>query len=103
MNAQRLIISNRAAARPVDGWIHIVPKGELANAEAGIVQVLDEPALEAILASLEQESQRLGGHWPGLYAGASISSMTRERTAKRWRGSSISRSGPMAFGPGTTG
>jgi hypothetical protein len=69
MNKQRLIILNRAAPQPADGWIHIVPQGELPNAEAGIVQVLDEPALDSILANLEQEKSRLGGNWPGVYAG----------------------------------
>jgi len=66
---QRLIVFNRAALTSAGGWIHIVPKGELTNAEAGIVQVLDEAALEAILAALEKDRQRLGDKWPGLYAG----------------------------------
>ena len=66
---QRIIIVNRAALAPVDGWIHIVPKGELPNAEAGIVQVLDDPSLDAILANIARDKNLLGANWPGLYAG----------------------------------
>jgi len=69
MNTQRLIIFNRATLEPVDGWIHIVPKGELPNAEAGIVQVLDEQALDSILANIKKDQNRLGDNWPGVYAG----------------------------------
>src|ERR1700761_1368148 len=65
----RLIICNRASATAVDGWIHIVPKGELPNAAAGLVQVLDDTSLDAILANIAQEKKRLGANWPGIYAG----------------------------------
>lgn len=68
MNATHLIILNRAAAT-ADGWIHIVPKGELPNREAGIVQVLDDVALDSILAGIAADQQRLGNKWPGVYAG----------------------------------
>lgn len=67
MNPTHLIITNRAAV--VDGWIHIVPKGELPNRAANIVQVLDETALDSILANIEKDRARLGNKWPGIYAG----------------------------------
>jgi polyhydroxyalkanoate synthesis regulator phasin len=63
-----LIITNRAAS-VADGWIHIVPKGELPNRAAGLVQVLDDAALDSILAGIEADRQRLGNKWPGIYAG----------------------------------
>lgn len=72
MNESHLIILNRQspiANRQSDGWIHIVPKGELPNREAGIVQVLDDPALDSILAGIDADRQRLGNKWPGVYAG----------------------------------
>ena len=44
---ERVVIFNRAPkSRP--GWIHIVPKGELPNPEAKIVQVLDDKSQEKI-------------------------------------------------------
>lgn len=64
-----LIITNRSAAAVTDGWIHIVPKGELPNRAAGIVQVLDDAALDSILDGLMADKERLGDRWPGLYAG----------------------------------
>lgn len=67
MNATHLIIFNRAAT--ADGWIHIVPKGELPNRAAGITQVLDDAALDAILANIAADQSRLGDKWPGIYAG----------------------------------
>lgn len=61
------LLRNRAG---VDGdWIHIVPKGEVPNAEAGIVQVLDDAALDSILQNLRADADRLGPRWPGLYGG----------------------------------
>jgi hypothetical protein len=51
------------------GWMHVVPRGELPNKEAGIVQVLDEKALDAILANIASERTRLGDRWPGIYIG----------------------------------
>jgi phage I-like protein len=62
------IILNRAVATS-DGWIHIVPKGELPNRAAGVIQVLDEVALDSILGNITAEAQRLGNKWPGIYAG----------------------------------
>jgi hypothetical protein len=70
MNAnQRIVILNRAALQSVDGWIHIVPKGDLPNAEAGIVQVLDDTSLDSILDGITKDKNRLGDKWPGIYAG----------------------------------
>lgn len=63
-----LVIRNRAAS-VADGWIHIVPRGELPNRAAGIVQVLDDAALDAILAGIAADRARLGDKWPGVYAG----------------------------------
>lgn len=65
----RWVILNRAAPISNDGWIHIVPKGELPNAAAGIVQVLDETAHDSMLAGIAADKQRLGDNWPGIYAG----------------------------------
>jgi hypothetical protein len=69
MATNRLTIQNRLPAEPTGGWIHIVPKGELPNRAAGIVQVLDDVSLDSILAGLNADKQRLGNRWPGLYAG----------------------------------
>lgn len=63
------LISNRSALQSANGWIHIVPKGELPNSEAGLVQLLDDESLDAILASIAADKQRLGDKWPGIYAG----------------------------------
>ena len=64
-----VVIFNRAPLAAQDGWIHIVPKGELPNAEAGIVQVLDDASMDAILAGIDKDKNRLGDKWPGIYAG----------------------------------
>lgn len=67
MNSTHLIITNRAA---ISGdWIHVVPKGELPNREAKLVQVLDDAALDSILANIAADRARLGERWPGIYAG----------------------------------
>lgn len=68
MNPTHLIITNRSGS-VADGWIHIVPMGELPNRAAGLVQVLDETALNSILAGIESDKARLGNKWPGIYAG----------------------------------
>ena len=60
------LILNRTGA---DGWLHLVPKGELFHPEAGVTQVLDDTALDAILANLHADAAKLGNRWPGLYAG----------------------------------
>lgn len=69
MNPTHLIIFNRATAGIEAEWIHIVPKGELPNREAGVVQVLDDAALTRILANIEADKAKLGDRWPGIYAG----------------------------------
>ena len=69
MNAGHLIIRNRTALASQEGWIHVVPKGELPNREAGIVQVLDDAALDAIMLGIAKDKERLGNRWPGVYAG----------------------------------
>lgn len=65
----RSILHNRGAELGDGHWIHIVPKGELPNGAAGIVQVLDDKALDSILANLKSDENRLGNRWPGLYGG----------------------------------
>ena len=42
-------ILNREFQHPADGWYHIEPTGEHANRTAGVVQVIDAPACEAIV------------------------------------------------------
>jgi len=69
MKKSHIVIFNRSALQSADGWIHIVPKGELPNREAGIVQVLDDASLGAIMDGIAQDRQRLGDNWPGIYAG----------------------------------
>ena len=69
MKKSHVVIFNRSALSSADGWIHIVPKGELPNREAGIVQVLDDASLGAIMDGIAQDRQRLGDKWPGIYAG----------------------------------
>jgi len=66
---QLLRICNRVPAAVDNGWIHIVPMGELPNAAAGIVQVLDDQAMDAILAGIDKDKNRLGDNWPGIYGG----------------------------------
>jgi len=86
MNQSHVIIRNRAALASDSGWIHIVPKGELPNAEAKIVQVLDEPALDSILANITAAKNRLGDKWPGIYAGREhfIYDDTQDSAALGW-------------------
>ena len=69
MKKSHVVIFNRSALSSADGWIHIVPKGDLPNREAGIVQVLDDASLGAIMDGIAQDRQRLGDKWPGIYAG----------------------------------
>lgn len=86
MNHSHVIIRNRAPLASKDGWIHIVPKGELPNAEAGIVQVLDDASMDAILAGIEKDKNRLGDRWPGIYAGREhfIYDDTQDSAALGW-------------------
>jgi len=66
---EHVVIFNRAPLVSTDGWIHIVPKGELPNSQAKIVQILDDTALDSILAGIEKVKNRMGDKWPGIYAG----------------------------------
>jgi hypothetical protein len=66
--SEKVFIYNRSASDA--SWIHIVPKGELTNKAAGIVQLLDDKALNNILANIEKDRLRMGeDNWPGIYAG----------------------------------
>ena len=67
MNFPRLTIQNRLSAEPDAGWIHIVPKGDLPNHSAGIVQVLDDVSLRSIMAGIESDKASQGAKWPGIY------------------------------------
>jgi len=69
MNNHRITIQNRLPSEPEAGWIHIVPKGELPNRDAGIVQVLDDVSLDSILSGIAADKSRLGNRWTGVYAG----------------------------------
>jgi len=48
---------------PKDGWIHIAPKGEYPH-PSGIIQVLDEESIEAMVNRFVEESK--GENFPGL-------------------------------------
>jgi hypothetical protein len=63
------LIYNRDGSLGDNGWVHIVPRGELPNGEAGVVQVLDDIALDSIISSFNAEKSRLGDRFPGLYFG----------------------------------
>lgn len=66
---KHIIISNRASLASDGGWIHIVPNGELPNADGKIVQVLDDTSMDSILANIQKDKTRLGDKWPGIYGG----------------------------------
>lgn len=65
----KLLISNRSLivdyTDALPKRIHIVPRGELPNAEAGIVQVLDEKAINSILKNLRDKQAKHGGLYLG--------------------------------------
>ncbi len=69
MSLPKVIINRSGPLLSEQGWIHIVPKGELPNSEAGMIQLLDDKSLDSILANIEQDKNRLGDKWPGVYAG----------------------------------
>jgi hypothetical protein len=50
-------------------WVLAVPRGEIPNEQSGIVQVVDDIALNSIVANLDEEKRRLGGRFPGIYFG----------------------------------
>lgn len=55
-------ISNRDAAGkftlPTDGWFHLVPRGEFAHPESGLMQVLDAPSLQAMVNRFTEEAKQ---------------------------------------------
>lgn len=70
MNTRQLIITNRAlpldyAAGELPRRIHIVPRGELYNKAAGVTQVLDDKAIDSILADLQDVKAKNGGLYLG--------------------------------------
>jgi hypothetical protein len=63
------LIYNRDGSLGENGWVHIVPRGELPNLASGVVQVLDDIGLNAIISSFNAEKRQLGNRFPGLYFG----------------------------------
>lgn len=64
-----LLLSNRSTPLAYNGdalptRIHIVPRGELFNQEANVTQILDDKAIDSILADLKSKA-----HAGGLYMG----------------------------------
>lgn len=49
---------------PADGWVQVLAIGDFPNAEAGIVQHVDQEALDAIIADFKTQSST--DNWPGL-------------------------------------
>ena len=64
-----LTLTNRSPAAITPEWIHIVPRGELYNADAGLTQVMDDASLKSILANINRDRDRLGDKWTGVYLG----------------------------------
>ena len=67
-----LFLSNRSTplsytSGELPARIHIVPRGELFNQEANVTQVLDDQAIDSILADLRDKSKT-----GGLYLGESL-------------------------------
>lgn len=84
-----------------DGWIHIVPKGDLPHAEAGVVQVLDDTALDAILANLRADAAKLGNRWPGLYGGEEHFIYDAEKSSEAfWWGKEFEKRADGIWGKG---
>lgn len=57
-------ILNRNFEHPADGWYHIEPKGEFPNEEAGVVQVIDDSALQTIVNRFNEAAGK--PNFPGL-------------------------------------
>lgn len=53
-------ILNRDFKHPDDGWYCIEPKGEHLNAEANVIQVIDDEASQSIVNNFNAEADRLG-------------------------------------------
>ena len=65
-----VVILNRAGGElSRDGLILAVPAGELYNAEADKKQVMDSTSLRSITADWDEQKQRLGADFPGIYVG----------------------------------
>lgn len=67
---KKVILTNRAlpldySSGEMPARIHIVPRGELFNKEAGVTQVLDDKALDSILADLKNRHAMQGGLYMG--------------------------------------
>ena len=52
-----LLLNRDGFQMPADGWYQIAPLGEFAHAQAGVVQVLDREACEAMVNRFRSESQ----------------------------------------------
>jgi hypothetical protein len=55
MNA--LLLNREGFSMPADGWYQIAPVGEFAHAQAGLVQVVDREACEAMVNRFRAEAQ----------------------------------------------
>lgn len=49
-------VLNREFKHPADGWYHIEPKGEHANPGAGVIQVIDEEAIQSIVSRFNADA-----------------------------------------------
>jgi len=52
-----LLLNRDGFQMPADGWYQIAPLGEFAHAQAGVVQVIDREACEAMVNRFRSESQ----------------------------------------------
>lgn len=57
-NPGNLPVLNRNFNKPSDGWYHIAPTGEYPHPETGLLQVLDDAALQAIVNRFDEDSHR---------------------------------------------
>lgn len=60
------LILNRDFKHPADGWYMIEPAGEHLNQEAGVVQVLDQRARQAIVEDFNRGADAQGDAFPGM-------------------------------------
>ncbi len=49
-------ILNREFQHPADGWYHIEPRGEHPNTEAGVVQIIDDAAVDTIVLAFNRDA-----------------------------------------------
>lgn len=52
-----LILNRDGFQMPADGWYQIAPVGEVAHVAAGVVQVVDREAAEAMVAAFKAQAQ----------------------------------------------